>query len=155
MQIVSTPNALRCLPTFCEYPNPDYIRTCDAHELTLHFLSSAQAVISNGHVYVTGNIGLTHLTDATDFKFAEGGVKEQVVSTLRSPLWAESDDMRDHDKRVALENLSKVLKASGSGLEHIVKVGLFLTDMQGDFDSMNEVFVEVCSFGPARSVLPN
>jgi reactive intermediate/imine deaminase len=98
MQIVSTPNALPPLPSF------------------------SQAVISKGHVYVSGNIGLAELTDATNFKLAEGGVKGQV--------------------RTALENLSKVLKASGSGLEHIVKANVFLTDLPKDFGPMNEVYVE-------------
>jgi len=98
MQIVSTPNALPPLPTF------------------------SQAVISKGHVYVSGNIGLDELVDATKFKLAEGGVKGQ--------------------SRAALQNLSKVLKASGSGLEHIVKATVFLTDLPNDFGPMNEVYME-------------
>lgn len=98
MKIVSTPDALPPLPTF------------------------SQAVISKDHVYVSGNIGLAELTDTTNFKLAEGGVKEQV--------------------RAALENLSKVLKASGSGLEHIVKANVFLTDLPKNFGPMNEVYTE-------------
>ncbi|KIM89825.1 hypothetical protein PILCRDRAFT_94981 [Piloderma croceum F 1598] len=98
MQIVSTPDALPLLPTF------------------------SQAVISKGHVYASGNIGLTELTDNTNFKLAEGGVKGQT--------------------RAAIQNLSKVLKASGSGLEHIVKATVFLTDLPNDFGPMNEVYSE-------------
>jgi len=98
MQIVSTPDALPPLPAF------------------------SQAVISKGHVYVSGNIGLAQLTDTSNFKLAEGGVKGQA--------------------RAALENLSKVLIASGSGLEHIVKASVFLTDLPNDFGPMNEVYMQ-------------
>jgi len=98
MQIISTPDALPPLPTF------------------------SQAVISKGHVYVSGNIGFDELIDATHFKLAEGGVKGQT--------------------RAALENLSKVLKASGSGLDHIVKTTVFLTDLPNDFDPMNEIYMQ-------------
>jgi len=82
----------------------------------------SQAVISKGHVYASRNIGLAELNDATKFKLAEGGVKGQA--------------------RAALENLAKILKASGSGLEHIVKANIYLTDLPKDFGSMNEVYME-------------
>ncbi|KAF9024133.1 Endoribonuclease L-PSP [Hymenopellis radicata] len=77
----------------------------------------SQAVISRGYVYVSGNIGCTK-----DFKVVEGGVKAQT--------------------RAALENLSIVLKAAGSGLEHIVKANIYLTNIKDDFAPMNEVYAE-------------
>ncbi|TFK41882.1 Endoribonuclease L-PSP [Crucibulum laeve] len=77
----------------------------------------SQAVVSRGHVYVSGNLGCTK-----DLKIVEGGVQAQT--------------------RAALENLSTVLKASGSGLEHIVKVNIYLSNMPRDFALMNEVYLQ-------------
>ena len=47
------------------------------------------------------------------------------------------------DKRAALENVATVLKAAGSGLEHIVKATIYLTNMERDFVPMNEVYAAV------------
>ena len=47
-----------------------------------------------------------------------------------------------HWQRAALENMSKVLKAAGSGLEHIVKANVYLKHMDEDFAKMNEVYLE-------------
>ncbi|KAJ7723971.1 Endoribonuclease L-PSP [Mycena maculata] len=76
----------------------------------------SQATIAKGMVYCSGNIGCTN-----EFVVVEGGVHAQT--------------------RRALENLTIVLKAAGSGLEHIVKANIYLTDM-GDFKAMNEVYAE-------------
>lgn len=46
-------------------------------------------------------------------------------------------------QRAALENMSKILQASGSDLQHVVKVNAYLTSMQRDFGPMNEVYLEV------------
>ncbi|ESK84082.1 YjgF-like protein [Moniliophthora roreri MCA 2997] len=77
----------------------------------------SQAVISKGYVYVSGNIGCDK-----NFKVVEGGVKAQT--------------------RAALENVAIVLRAAGSGLEHIVKATIYLTNMERDFGPMNEVYAE-------------
>ena len=47
-------------------------------------------------------------------------------------------------QRAILENITKVLKAAGSGLEHMVKVNIYLTDM-GNFAAMNEIYALVSS----------
>ncbi len=47
------------------------------------------------------------------------------------------------NQRAALENLSIVLKAAGSGLEHIIKANIYLTNIKDDFAPMNEVYAEV------------
>lgn len=39
-------------------------------------------------------------------------------------------------------NIEKVLAASGLGLEHVVDVLVFLTDMAGDFQRFNAVYAE-------------
>ncbi|HKQ51683.1 MAG TPA: RidA family protein [Pyrinomonadaceae bacterium] len=47
-------------------------------------------------------------------------------------------DVRAQTERV-LKNISAVLEAAGSGLERVVKMNVFLTDMD-DFAAMNEVY---------------
>ncbi|KAF7311448.1 YjgF-like protein [Mycena kentingensis (nom. inval.)] len=76
----------------------------------------SQATVSKGVVYCSGTIGCTN-----EFVVVEGGIKAQT--------------------RRALENLSTVLKAAKSGLEHILKVTIYLTDMK-DFREMNQVYAE-------------
>ncbi|HEX5136050.1 MAG TPA: RidA family protein [Planctomycetota bacterium] len=49
--------------------------------------------------------------------------------------------------RQALKNLSAVLVAGGSGLEHVLRTTVFLKDM-ADFAAMNEVYAQ--AFGPHR-----
>ncbi|GLB35792.1 putative ARM repeat-containing protein [Lyophyllum shimeji] len=78
----------------------------------------SQAVISRGRtVYVSGNVGCTK-----DYSLVEGGVQAQT--------------------RAALENIAVVLKAAGSGLEHIVKTNVYLTHLPRDFQAMNEIYVQ-------------
>ncbi|KAJ7709569.1 Endoribonuclease L-PSP [Mycena rosella] len=76
----------------------------------------SQATVAKGIVYCSGNIGCTN-----ELVLVPGGVQSQA--------------------RRALENLSIILKAAGSGLEHIVKANIYLTDMK-DFPAMNEVYSE-------------
>ncbi|KZP27891.1 Endoribonuclease L-PSP [Athelia psychrophila] len=79
----------------------------------------SQAIIAkNGTVYVSGCIGLA--ADRVDSKTLEVGVQAQA--------------------RSAMENMGKVLKAAGSGLEHVVKTNVFLSDLPNDFAPMNEVY---------------
>jgi 2-iminobutanoate/2-iminopropanoate deaminase len=55
--------------------------------------------------------------------------------------------------RQALKNLEAVLEASGSCLEHVVKVTVFLYDID-EFSQMNEVYAEFFSEDPpARSAV--
>lgn len=55
--------------------------------------------------------------------------------------------------RQALENLRAVLEAAGSCLQHVVKVTVFLQDME-EFSQMNEVYAEFFSEDPpARSAV--
>lgn len=75
----------------------------------------SQAVKSKGHVYVSGCIGCD-----PQYLIVEGGIQAQT--------------------RAALENISKVLAASGSGLQHAVKVTIYLVHMARDFLPMNEIY---------------
>ncbi len=58
--------------------------------------------------------------------------------------------IEDQTRRV-LDNVRAVLEAAGSGLEHVVKMTVFMTDL-GDFKRMNAVYAEYFpSAPPARS----
>ncbi|KAG2033367.1 Endoribonuclease L-PSP [Suillus americanus] len=76
----------------------------------------SQAIISKGFVYVSGNIGCT-----SDFTIVEGGVQGQTIA--------------------ALQNMSKVLEAAGSGLQHVVKANVYLTNLTRDFSDMNAAYM--------------
>jgi 2-iminobutanoate/2-iminopropanoate deaminase len=47
----------------------------------------------------------------------------------------------EEETRLALENLRSVLAQAGAGLEDVVKVGVFLADLD-DFAAMNAVYAE-------------
>jgi len=76
----------------------------------------SQAVISRGHVYVSGSIGSDEEYNIV------GGVQQQA--------------------RAALDNMKVILEGAGSGLEHIVKVTIYLTNMARDFGMFNDVYTE-------------
>ncbi|KAF9451412.1 YjgF-like protein [Macrolepiota fuliginosa MF-IS2] len=88
----------------------------------------SQAVISKGFVYLSGNIGCDN-----NLKVVEGGI---VAET-----------------RAALENITKILQASGTSLANVVKVNIYLSNFDRDFVPMNEVYLKF--FGtdspPART----
>jgi 2-iminobutanoate/2-iminopropanoate deaminase len=55
--------------------------------------------------------------------------------------------------RQALTNLSEVLLAGGSDLEHVVKVNVFLKDMN-DFNTVNGIYAEFFqTHKPARALV--
>lgn len=63
-----------------------------------------------------------------------------------------SDDVAEQTDQV-LKNLSAVLEAAGSGLDKVVKTGVFLADMN-DFAAMNEVYGRYFSDNkPARATV--
>ncbi|WP_432736545.1 RidA family protein [Maridesulfovibrio sp. FT414] len=89
----------------------------------------SQATISNGHAYVSGQLGL----DPKTGNFVEGGVEAQT--------------------RQALENLKAIVMACGSSMTKVVCVDVFLTDMN-DFATVNGVYAEYFSaHKPARAAI--
>lgn len=57
------------------------------------------------------------------------------------------------ETKQALENLSAVLTAAGSSLEHVLKTTVFLRDIK-DFNAMNAVYADFFSENfPARSAV--
>lgn len=77
----------------------------------------SQAVICNGWVFVSGQLGL----DPATGEFAGADVAAQTHQVLR--------------------NLKAILEAAGSGLERVVKTTIYLVDMQ-DFKTVNAIYAE-------------
>jgi 2-iminobutanoate/2-iminopropanoate deaminase len=89
----------------------------------------SQAVVSNGLVFTSGQIGL----DPATGEFVGPGVEQQT--------------------RAALANLAAVLEAAGSSLGSVLRTTIYLRDM-ADFAVVNAVYAEV--FGeslPARATV--
>ncbi len=89
----------------------------------------AQAIRSGGLVYTSGQIGIDPATGA----LVPGGIEAQT--------------------RRVLENLKAVLAASGSSLEKVLRVTVYLTDL-AHFQAMNRIFAEYLdAHRPARSTV--
>ena len=89
----------------------------------------SQAIIANGFVFVSGQVGFLPGTKT----FIEGGVPAQT--------------------RQMIENIKAILEAAGSSLDNVVKSTVFLTDIN-DFAAMNEVYATFfTSNHPARSTV--
>ena len=83
----------------------------------------SQAVISNGFVFVSGQVPL----DPATGQIVVGGIAEQTARVF--------------------ENIKNVLEAAGSSLEQAVKTTVYLKDM-GDFAPMNEVYARYFTANP-------
>jgi 2-iminobutanoate/2-iminopropanoate deaminase len=104
----------------------DVIATKDAPQAIGPY---SQAIRANGFVFVSGQVAIDPST-------------QQVIS---GDVAAQTDRL--------LKNLSAILKAAGSGLEKVVRCGVFLKNM-GDFAAMNEVYGRHFSTAPpARSTV--
>ncbi len=77
----------------------------------------SQAVISNGMVFTSGQLGI----DPVSGQFP-------------------SDSAADQSEQ-ALKNLMAVLKAAGTGPENVIKTTVFVRDMN-DFAAVNEVYAK-------------
>ena len=89
----------------------------------------SQAIVTDGWVFCSGQIPL----DPDTMELVGGTIDEQTDRALR--------------------NLSEVLQAAGSSLQHVVKTTVFLADMN-DFAAMNKVYEK--HFGehrPARAAV--
>ncbi|EEQ28378.1 hypothetical protein McanMca71_001517 [Microsporum canis] len=83
----------------------------------------SQAIVHNGIVYCSGQVG----TDPATRELVEGTVKDRTAQIFR--------------------NISAVLEAAGSSLEKLLKVNVFLTNMD-DFAAVNEVYAQYLNFEP-------
>lgn len=86
----------------------------------------SHAVKANGFIYISGQLGLDPATGALT-----EGVKAQT--------------------RQSLENVKTILEGCGSDLQHVVKTGIFLDDIN-DFGAVNAIYGEYFTDElPARS----
>jgi 2-iminobutanoate/2-iminopropanoate deaminase len=89
----------------------------------------SQAIRANGFVFVSGQIPVDPATQ----QIVEGGIAKQTEQVIT--------------------NLEAILKASGSGLDKVVRTGVYLKDM-GEFATMNEVYARFFpQNAPARSTV--
>ena len=73
------------------------------------------AVITGDLVFTSGQIGI----DSKTGQLAEGGIEGQIEQVFK--------------------NLTAVLEASGSSIDHVLKATVFLADMN-DYNTMNELY---------------
>jgi len=89
----------------------------------------SQGVCCGELIFTAGQIPL----DPTTGQLVEGPFEEQVEQVLR--------------------NLSGILTAGGSDLDHVIKLTVFLTDL-GNFSTLNKVFAKYFADSPpARSAV--
>jgi len=88
-----------------------------------------QAVVAGSFVFLSGQLGF----DPATGKMVPGGIVEQTTRVL--------------------ENMKAVLEASGSSLAKVLRVGVYLADMN-DFAAMNEIYSKYMGDAkPARSAI--
>jgi 2-iminobutanoate/2-iminopropanoate deaminase len=105
----------------------DTIHTPDAPRPAGHY---SQAVVHGGTVYVAGILPF----DPADPDAPLGSIRDQT--------------------RRVLTSLREVLEAAGSGLERLLQVTVYVTDL-GSWGQVNEVFAEFLGdHRPARAVVP-
>lgn len=90
----------------------------------------SQALVQNGMVYTSGQIGI----DPATRKLVEGGFEEQAHRVLK--------------------NVTAVLEAAGTSLDNVVRTTVYLTDIS-DFETMNGIYLEYFSsdIPPARTTI--
>jgi 2-iminobutanoate/2-iminopropanoate deaminase len=89
----------------------------------------SQAIRANGFIFVSGQIALNPATQ----QIVAGGVAEQTAQVIA--------------------NLEAILKAAGSGLDKVVRTGVYLKDMS-EFTAMNGVYERYFPQpSPARSTV--
>lgn len=89
----------------------------------------SQAIVADGFVFVAGQACVNPKTNEFEF----GDIQSETRQTL--------------------QNISAILKAAGSSLKDVVRVGVFLADTK-DFAAMNEVYRQFFTENqPARTTV--
>jgi 2-iminobutanoate/2-iminopropanoate deaminase len=90
----------------------------------------SQAIAAGDFLFVSGQIPL----NPSSATIIAGGIQEQTSQTMK--------------------NIGSILQAAGSGFEHVVKVEIFLKNMN-DFSAMNELYASFFpqETKPARQVV--
>jgi 2-iminobutanoate/2-iminopropanoate deaminase len=87
----------------------------------------SHAVVVGDYVHVSGTLG----TVGDTMELAEGGVGAQTTHTLR--------------------NIEKILEAAGLGLANVIKMNVYLADIE-DFDEMNRAYLAVIGDSPPARI---
>ena len=104
----------------------DFVSTDDAPKAIGPY---SQGTVAGGLIFTAGQIAI----DPANGEVVPGGAAEQTAR--------------------AMQNLTAILRAAGSGLDRVVKTTVFLTDM-AVFAAMNEVYGRAFgSHRPARSTV--
>ena len=105
----------------------EYIQTSDAPAPAGHY---SQAIVHNGLVYVSGQLPIDPQTG------------ERLLGSI------------DAQTRQTLDNIKAILKASGSDLSRVLKMTIYVADIES-WDAVNRVYAEVMGdHRPARVVVP-
>lgn len=92
--------------------------------------SQAVAATPGEMVFVSGQLGI----DPDSGVLVADGVREQTIA--------------------ALHHVSAILSAAGARMQDVVKTTVYLTDLSGDFASMNEVYATAfAGHAPARATV--
>jgi 2-aminophenol/2-amino-5-chlorophenol 1,6-dioxygenase subunit alpha len=88
-----------------------------------------------------------HARRVGSFLFLSGiGPRKPVTGEIPGLLRDAAGSVLDHDievqTRACIENVKAILEDSGSSLEKVLDVTVYLTDMQRDFDKFNKVYAE-------------
>ncbi|CAG8895667.1 unnamed protein product [Penicillium egyptiacum] len=98
----------------------------------------SQAIIANGVVYCSGAVGL----DPATGQLVDGDVKARTVRDQETPIdpiqSANTSTIQQHQ---CIKNLTHILEEAGTNIDKVVKVNVFLSNMD-DFADMNSVYVQ-------------
>jgi 2-aminomuconate deaminase len=94
-----------------------------------------------------------------EFIFVSGmGPRKPGQSNIPGVMVDGNGEVVGHDievqTRATIENIKAVLEDAGSGLDKVVDVSVFLTDMKRDFAIFNRVYGEYfAAIGPTRTTV--
>ncbi|MEA2488414.1 MAG: 2-aminomuconate deaminase, partial [Acidobacteriota bacterium] len=88
-----------------------------------------------------------HARRVGDFLFLSGiGPRKPVTGEIPGIVRDAAGSVIDHDievqTRACIENVKTILEESGSSIEKVLDVTVYLTDMRRDFDRFNKVYAE-------------
>ncbi|CAG8030911.1 unnamed protein product [Penicillium nalgiovense] len=98
----------------------------------------SQAIVANGVVYCSGAVPM----DAATGKLIDGDVKAHTARdpeiTIDPIQPANTSTLKQHQ---CIKNLTHILEEAGSNIDKVVKVNVFLSNMD-DFADMNSVYMQ-------------
>lgn len=100
-----------------------------------------------------------HARRVGDFIFVSGmGPRQPGSNQIPGVTMDDEGRLKSHDievqTRATIENIKAVLEDMGSGLEDVVDVSVFLTNMKSDFKQFNAVYGDYfAKIGPTRTTV--